>query len=207
MRVYVGIDTGDQIVAEKKKRDFKPRGIRFKHMTQYMRRRHFFRRLGYVWVDLRNNIFKDTGDAVFGIVVMLAVPSISLFGTLFWSVVPNEGIFLSYIYPILALCAAGAYDTFGRLRERTREERRKKWFRQIKLWLRIAFDATALVVAVTVAATHAGYPKYLIPPVILIVLGIILLYDAIKMIQVTRWIKASYAECLFEDGEPSGGSK
>lgn len=167
------------------------------NFVEYIEKRRLIKRLVYVVPDLRNNLYKDTVDAVGGIVVMLIMPLISLLGTFFWVITQNGNMFLSYVYPIMSMCFAGIYDSIGRLRDKPKPVLKKMLFRIIKLEARIAIDVIALIAAVFAAINHIGY---LFAPGALTLLGSLLLYDAVKIINATRWTKDDYAQSAISDG-------
>lgn len=62
------------------------------------------------WIDAETNIFKNYFDAVFGAIALIVIPGVSLVTVMF----VTETNWANYTFPLLSICFAGLYDTYGR---------------------------------------------------------------------------------------------
>lgn len=84
------------------------------------------------WLDRETYIFKNYIDAICGAIVLILLPMISLITVSFVS----QPTWDNYLFPIVSIALAGAYDTYGRY-----EHGSPKNF---KLGLRLIIDLIAM---------------------------------------------------------------
>lgn len=115
--------------------------------------------------DIDANIFRNYRDALFGSIVLIILPIVSLVYTFAVLETPQ---FFSYLFPLLSICIAGAYDAYGRFGENKRNKS--------KLRFRIICDLIALFVAI-VATWLKNIVLVVIAPSILVLSGLLLVYE------------------------------
>lgn len=97
------------------------------------------------WFDSKSNIFKNYVDAICGMVVLTILPGLSLFSALRVPVTTWS----NYVFPIVSICLAGAYDTYGRYEPHSPKN--------IKLGIRVVID----MLAIFLAAFFVGQTNYI----------------------------------------------
>lgn len=130
------------------------------------------------WIDEKTNIFKNYVDALFGAVVLIFLPIISVITTLH-----NDSFTWSnYTFPIFSICMAGIYDSYSRY-EANRPQ-------NVKLGIRAVVDFISLFLA----AVFVGQTKAclcVIPPVLLSICGVGLLREVLSRvktaIEISEW--------------------
>ena len=117
------------------------------------------------FTDIDANIFRNYIDALFGSVVLIILPIVSLVYTFVALETPQ---FFSYLFPVLSICIAGIYDAYGRYEENQRKKS--------KLRFRIICDLIALSAAI-VATWLKNILLVVIAPSILVLSGLLLVYE------------------------------
>lgn len=122
------------------------------------------------WLNEKTNVFNNYIDAVFGVVVLVAFPAASLATVFFCETVGWS----NYVFPILSIAGAGMYDAYGRCSVRERN---------VKLGIRVAIDSVAIVLAAFFSGTSSR-ALWAIPPLMLLICGAGLLFEAVERIKV-----------------------
>lgn len=151
----------------------------------------FFRGIIRYFIDIRQNLFHDGWDAFFGLVVLLVIPAGSLIGTM-RSYQPG---FLSYVFPLGALCMAGLYDSYSRYVGVQKGH--------IKLGIRIAFDILSLLSACATSSIGIRGFQY-VSPALLLGAGTVVICDAIMMMHSTVVDSQWYSEYVFNSKKDGG---
>lgn len=119
------------------------------------------------FTDIDGNIFGNYKDALLGCVILIVLPLLSVISTFNTM---NQPQFFSYLFPILSICAAGAYDTYGRYG--------KNSIKNAKLYIRLACDCIALIIA-TVVTILRQIKLTVVAPILLVVPGVLILYEVV----------------------------
>lgn len=132
------------------------------------------------WLDINSNVFNDFVDAIFGLIVLIILPAVSLYSVHLFDVVD----FWNYTFPILSIGMAGIYDSYGRYEKFSPKNK--------KLIFRIVLDSFSVVFsAYFVLVQEIDKIWYFLSPSILLGAGIILLYEVYLQIkqtlQVCKW--------------------
>lgn len=117
--------------------------------------------------DIESNIFKNYIDALFGVVVLLVFPVVSMISVVCF--MQTIGFF-EYCFPIISICCAGAYDTYGRCNSENCKRKNQK------LLFRIMFDTMAFILAL-IATFFSNVIVARVSSVILIIPGILILKE------------------------------
>lgn len=138
--------------------------------------------------SINSNIFKNYQDALFGLVVLICIPALSLFTVIFidisnWS---------NYTFPILSICLAGAYDSFGRFSPKSEVNKRDA---NKKLICRVVFDVVAAVCSV-VFMNNDNKILLLIPPILLSVCGLLIIKEVFIRIKTAIEISSWYTKLI-----------
>lgn len=125
------------------------------------------------WRSDESNIFGDYKDALFGLVVLVLLPSLSLFSI--WKTqgfvckLDNMGtVFWAYSFPLISVGTSGIFDAIARL-----EVNAQKNF---KLGARIFFNFLAVLLAGAMGGQEKIIPR-LIPAFLLTINGLLLLQE------------------------------
>lgn len=121
------------------------------------------------WKSSNTNIFNNYIDAIFGAVVLVILPAISL-GTTF---LVTEASWSNYTFPILAICLSGAYDSLGRYSNSSPAK--------AKLICRWIVEGIALFLAAFFTNSNVWY-LLIIPPTILLICGLFILREVFSRI-------------------------
>lgn len=89
------------------------------------------------WSDTATNIFRNYIDALLGTVILIMLPGASLV----FALTECNTTWGNYVFPIMSICLAGAYDTYGRYEPGSPKN--------IKLGIRLVIDFLALILALT----------------------------------------------------------
>ena len=114
--------------------------------------------LGY-WTDSKTNIFKNSFDAIFGTIGLIIIPAISFVTTLF----VEDKSWANYTFPLLSICFAGLYDTYGRYEVGSPKN--------VKLAIRAIIDIIAFVIACIFTYTNTIWLS-LVPAILLFICGL-----------------------------------
>lgn len=122
------------------------------------------------WLDEKTNVFNNYIDAVFGVVVLVVFPAASLATVFFCETVGWS----NYVFPIISVAGAGMYDAYGRCSVKERS---------VKLSIRVAIDSVAIILAAFFSGTNS-LVLWAIPPFMLLICGVGLLFEACERIKV-----------------------
>ena len=129
------------------------------------------------WNDPETNIFKNYIDALLGTVILVILPIVSLIFTVF----VEDASFSNYIFPIMSVALAGAYDTYGRYEFKSPKN--------IKLGIRLSVDF--LSVFLSAVLVHGSLLLRLIPPGFLVLVGLTIGHEVFirvkTAIEVSPW--------------------
>ena len=128
------------------------------------------------WSSPETNIFNGAVDALLGSIILIVLPFVSLIS----AVSVDATTWANYAFPIMSICLAGAYDTYGRYQSHSPNN--------IKLGIRVFLDFLAILTAAfCVGRNGIGYR--LAAPIILTVTGLSIIFEVWK--RVTTAIKLS----------------
>lgn len=123
--------------------------------------------------DSSTIIYRNWIDALTSTITFILLPFLSIFLILS----SDNHSFWQYSFPLLSIALTGICDSVSRY-----DGERKTIVP--KVTARIVFDALALILACSISKTTISW-LFWIPPVILILSGMFLLYDAWKQIHTT----------------------
>lgn len=130
------------------------------------------------WLAEETNIFKNYIDALGGFVILIIIPAMSIFFTMF----VKEYTFWGYTFPILSISLAGMYDTYGRYE--------KESPKNPKLVFRIVIDSIAIFFAALCYGVNGVILPY-VAPILLSFCGLFLgfeIYNRVKRaILISPW--------------------
>ena len=132
----------------------------------------------YIWhkfLSEESFIFKNGYDTLLGSIVLIVLPGISLFSTLFYVGESTEVSFLNYSFPLLSISLAGVYDAYGRLKQDS--------VSNMKLYIRIIIDIVAFSSTVFVDYFDKINMIWL-SPIVLLVCSLILISEIIVRIRI-----------------------
>lgn len=133
--------------------------------------------IGY-WTAEETNIFKNHFDATFGTIALIVFPVVSLITTM----LIKDTSWANYTFPLISICFAGAYDTYGRYEP--------KAAKNLKLAIRIILDGIASALACLFTGNEYSF-CVVIPAILLLVCGIGICTEAFMRIQtailISKW--------------------
>ena len=139
------------------------------------------------WVDEESNIYKNYVDAILGMIALLVLPGVSLFTVVYVS----DSNWANYTFPLLSICFAGLYDTYGRYEFHSAKN--------IKLAIRAVVDILALFLACLFTGSDSVW-LLILPTAVLLLCGLGIGIEAFMRvktaIEISKW--ASWKE---EDGD------
>ena len=123
-------------------------------------------------------------DAILGILSLIVVPAVSL-----WFVnYAGEHTFLAFAFPLLSICIAGIYDSFGRFGNANNNN--------TKLIIRIVLDFSAEAFVVMDILPQLPDYRY-VPPALLLISGLCVLGDAVYMLYWAIYVSKFHAGRTF----------
>lgn len=133
------------------------------------------------WFDLETNIFKNYIDAILGSLVLIVLPAISLIS----AVIVDTTTWANYLFPIVSICLAGIYDTYGRYEPGSPKN--------IKLGVRVVFDLIAMFLAALLVGESELILR-LIAPGLLLLLGLSLVIEVIWRVKTAIELSCWYSK-------------
>lgn len=133
------------------------------------------------WFDLETNIFKNYIDAILGSLVLIVLPAISLVS----AVIVDTTTWANYLFPIVSICLAGIYDTYGRYEPGSPKN--------IKLGVRVVFDLIAMFLAALLVGESELILR-LIAPGLLLLLGLSLVIEVIWRVKTAIELSCWYSK-------------
>ena len=122
------------------------------------------------WTNETTNIFKNYKDALFGLLVLIVIPVLSIFFT----INSSPPTFWNYTFPFWSISFAGLYDSYGRYD--------KKLPSNVKLITRVILHLIALLFATLSPFTNLRYMLF-VSPCILLMCGLLVLLEIIKRLR------------------------
>lgn len=122
------------------------------------------------WIDEKTNIFKNYKDALFGLLVLVIIPAISIC----LGIYSQPITFWSYTFPILSISIASLYDTYGRYEGDSPKN--------IKLAIRAIINFFALLFSCVCLGVNSIVLPY-IAPVLLLFSGLLLVFEIWKRVK------------------------
>jgi len=123
------------------------------------------------WFDEQTNVFNNYIDAIFGLIVLVCFPALTVLPVAILESVD----WFNYVFPIISVSCAGMYDAYGRYTAKSP--------RNLKLGMRVSIDVLAIVLAALFCGVNSRI-LWAIPPVMLFVCGIGLVVEALERIKV-----------------------
>lgn len=121
------------------------------------------------WLDENTYIFKNYKDALLGGVVLLVLPVFSLVST--FSVEQVAGN--NFLFPIVSMSLAGAYDTYGRYKANSP--------RNFKLAFRLFLDMLAIFFSALAYKLDSSWLRFVAPSILVICGGTLLIEIFIRV--------------------------
>ena len=141
----------------------------------------FIRTVKNYFSDPSTNIFKNYIDALLGGVILLLLPGISLFSTIN---ILDEVSIQNYVFPLISICLAGAYDTYGRYEYKSPKN--------IKLVIRLVLDIISIFVSLFAVVTENTF-LIILAPTLLIIPGLMICYEIYIRVKTAIMISKWYA--------------
>lgn len=133
------------------------------------------------WFDLETNIFKNYIDAILGSLVLIVLPAISLVS----AVIVDTTTWANYLFPIVSICLAGIYDTYGRYEPGSPKN--------IKLGVRVVFDLIAMFLAALLVGESELILRLIVPGLLLL-LGLSLVIEVIWRVKTAIELSCWYSK-------------
>ena len=130
--------------------------------------------------DKNTNIFKNYIDALFGMIVLVVLPGISLVTTL----KVGTASWANYTFPIFTIVLSDIYDTIGRFESGKSNS--------VKLISRFVVDLISLFLAALFIGR--GGIVIIIPPLLLLICGLTISVEAFLRVKVAICISEWYAD-------------
>ena len=132
--------------------------------------------------DPNTNIFKNYIDALLGTVILIILPLLSVLSLI---KIFNEANLFNYAFPIVSICLAGAYDTYGRYENGSPKN--------TKLIIRIVFDFCSLLLSL-VALIVQSKCLIVLAPIMLLLPGVMILFEVYNRVKTAIEISPWYAQ-------------
>lgn len=116
------------------------------------------------WLAEETNIFKSYTDALCGLIILIVIPGLSVC----FAIQTEHCTFWNYTFPFLSISLSGLYDTYGRYHGESA--------RTPKLLIRMIFHFLSIFFSALCAGTDSQLLP-LIPPLLLCVCGLLLLFE------------------------------
>ena len=127
------------------------------------------------YLDVETSIFNSWVDALLALIPLVILPLLSLLSVIFVDS-PN---FWNYTFPVMSICIAGAYDSYGRYIP--------GHVKNIKLGIRVFVEV--IVVVLSASLQHNNIGIRLIPVILLLLMGLFFIYEV--FIRVKTQIESS----------------
>lgn len=138
--------------------------------------------LQYLWKLWRSSdtfIFRSATDAVWGMIVLILIPLVSLY-----FVYKGGGvIFSNYGFPFLSVVCAALYDTYGRIVSIKAPDGVCHNVAKAKLTIRASLDIISLLIAFLACGVSTSKFLWISPGVLLMIPGILLVNEVVQRIR------------------------